>query len=183
MRQYHANEIAYLVGKRTLFRKIIADTDLSQLQFPTFIARIPEILDVFASLLSNYPKSFGNMASTKLVELVFEDSGSTRAVTYQDASQSLVYNPHQLFELLLGGESSARFLSNLAVYGKKLAKILDQFHDCLLPESKTPLRIRKDGFSIGLVEEMLRLFTLSLLTRNLNDARSEEAIADIVLSS
>jgi hypothetical protein len=122
------------------------------------------------------------MDSTKLVELVFDDSSFARTVTYQEASQSLIYNPHQLFNLLLGGESSARFSSNLAVYGKRLANIFDYFRACLVPESKAPLQFGKNEFNVGLVEEMLRVFTISLLARNHDDTRSQETIADIVMS-
>ncbi|RPB01643.1 P-loop containing nucleoside triphosphate hydrolase protein [Choiromyces venosus 120613-1] len=108
-------------------------------------------------------------SSAAFLDLVFSES--LREHTIKNARESLIPKPYQLFDLLLREERFTNFFSRIELYGNNLANLLGQFP-----------RFEQHDFSTILLDEIIRSFTLSLLSERFNDMKSRTAVARIVLS-
>lgn len=119
------------------------------------------------------------MADYKFVELVFEFDPISDT-QFKVARSSLTRNPQQLFALLVEKEISKKFLSEVETCGRQLAELFRRFpnHSSTPPEDQW--KLKRDGFSAGLLEETLRAFLFLLLSHGFSQHKSQEAMADIV---
>ncbi|RPB01677.1 hypothetical protein L873DRAFT_646647 [Choiromyces venosus 120613-1] len=108
-------------------------------------------------------------SSTAFLDLVFSES--LREHSIKKAHELLILRPYQLFDFLLKEERSTNFFARIELYGNNLANLLDRF----------PL-FKEHDYGTLLLGEIIRSFTLSLLSKRFNDMKSRTAVARIVLS-
>ncbi|CUS07545.1 unnamed protein product [Tuber aestivum] len=106
-------------------------------------------------------------SSTGFFQFIF----SERPRDFKAAYESLDHKPYQIFDILLSEERFKNFFSRTEVYGANLANLLTQFPN-----------FQKDNYRSSLLREIIRAFTLSLLTETFDDAKSSSAIARILVS-
>ncbi|RPB01665.1 P-loop containing nucleoside triphosphate hydrolase protein [Choiromyces venosus 120613-1] len=108
-------------------------------------------------------------SSAAFLDLVFSES--LREHSIKKAHELLILRPYQLFDLLLKEERFTNFFARIELYGNNLANLLDQFP-----------RFGEHDYGTLLLGEIIRSFTLSLLSERFNDMKSRTAVARIVLS-
>ncbi|RPB01653.1 hypothetical protein L873DRAFT_644412 [Choiromyces venosus 120613-1] len=108
-------------------------------------------------------------SSAAFLDLVFSESLGEH--TIKKAHELLILRPYQLFDLLLKEERFTNFFARIELYGNNLANLLDQFP-----------RFEEHDYGALLLGEIIRSFTLSLLSERFNDMKSRTAVARIVLS-
>ncbi|RPB01641.1 P-loop containing nucleoside triphosphate hydrolase protein [Choiromyces venosus 120613-1] len=108
-------------------------------------------------------------SSTAFLDLVFSES--LKKPTIKGAYKLFSLKPYQLFDLLLREERFTNFFARIELYGSNLANLLDQFP-----------RFEEYDYRTLLLGEIIRSFTLSLLSERFNDMKSRTAVARIVLS-
>ncbi|RPB01640.1 hypothetical protein L873DRAFT_1842358 [Choiromyces venosus 120613-1] len=108
-------------------------------------------------------------SSAAFLDLVFSES--PREHTIKGAYELFSLKPYQLFDLLLKEERFTNFFSRIELYGNNLANLLGQFP-----------RFEEHDYGTLLLGEIIRSFTLSLLSERFNDMKSRTVVARIVLS-
>ncbi|CUS08892.1 unnamed protein product [Tuber aestivum] len=106
-------------------------------------------------------------SGVEFLELIFSESPRG----FRNAYESLAARPYEIFDLLLREERFKNFFSRIEIYGNNLASLLGQFSS-----------FDKYDYNDSSLREIIRVFTLSLLTERFDDTRSRSAIAGIVLS-
>ncbi|CUS11080.1 unnamed protein product [Tuber aestivum] len=105
--------------------------------------------------------------STGFFEFIFSETPRD----FKAAYESLDSEPYQIFDLLLKEERFKNFFSRIEVYGNNLGYLLSQFPS-----------LQQYGYSTSLLQEIIKAFTLSLLTEKFDGRKSRSAVARIVIS-
>ncbi|PWW77617.1 hypothetical protein C7212DRAFT_362779 [Tuber magnatum] len=113
-------------------------------------------------------------SGTGFWEFIFSESPKDFSKSPKDfkaAYESLDSAPCQIFDLLLREEYFTNFFSRMEVYGNNLASLFSQFPT-----------FQKDDDGALLLQESIRAFTLSLLAERIDDIKSENVVAGVVVS-